>query len=38
MSSTKKKEIPFLSDKPYDFNWDKQLVERKRGGRKTPPG
>lgn len=30
MSSTKKKDIPFLSEKPYDFDWDKPLVERKR--------
>lgn len=28
MSSTKVKKIPLMSDKPYDFNWDKPLVER----------
>ncbi len=30
MSSTKVKDIPLISDKPYDFNWDKQLVEHKK--------
>lgn len=28
MSSTKVKDIPFLSEKPYDFDWDKKLVDR----------
>lgn len=28
MSSTKVKKIPFQSDKPYDFDWEKPLVTR----------
>lgn len=27
MSSTKVKEIPLISEKPYDFDWNKELVE-----------
>lgn len=30
MSSTKVKKIPLMSEKPYHFNWDKKLVERKK--------
>ena len=30
MSSTKVKDIPLMSDKPYDFDWNKKLVGRKK--------